>query len=130
MSNDTLLIELGTEELPPKTLKILSDAFSKELLAGLLEAQLISPAQAEAAIPYATPRRLALSVPGVIAAQPDQSIERRGPAVQAAFKENGEPTPAAMGFARSCGVEVAELERLKTDKGEWLSYQLTETGKT
>ncbi len=130
MSNDTLLIELGTEELPPKTLKILSNAFSKELLAGLLEAQLISPTQANAAIPYATPRRLALSVPGVIAAQPDQSIERRGPAVQAAFKDDGEPTPAAIGFARSCGVDVADLERLKTDKGEWLSYQLTETGKT
>ncbi|MFT5137798.1 MAG: glycyl-tRNA synthetase beta chain [Arenicella sp.] len=130
MSNDTLLVELGTEELPPKTLKILSDAFSKELLAGLLEAQLINATQAVAASPYATPRRLALSVPGVIAAQPDQRIQRRGPAVQAAFKEDGEPTPAAMGFARSCGVEVAELERLKTDKGEWLSYQLTETGKT
>lgn len=130
MSNNTLLIELGTEELPPKALKILSDAFSKELLAGLLEAQLIGPAEAQAAMPYATPRRLALSVPGVITAQPDQAIERRGPAVQAAFKEDGEPTPAALGFAKSCGVDVAELERLKTDKGEWLSYQLNQTGKT
>lgn len=130
MNKNTLLIELGTEELPPKTLKILSNAFSKELLAGLLEAQLISQTEAQAATPYATPRRLALSVPGVIAAQPDQTIERRGPAVQAAFKEDGEPTPAAIGFAKSCGVEVAELERLKTDKGEWLSYHLNQTGKT
>jgi len=66
----------------------------------------------------------------VIQAQPDQQIERRGPAVQAAFKDDGEPTPAAMGFARSCDVQVSELDRLKTDKGEWLSYNLTQSGKT
>ncbi len=126
----TLLIELGTEELPPKALKELSDAFTAELLNGLVEAQLIEKADADLAKPYASPRRLALSVPNVIAAQPDQSIERRGPAVQAAFKDDGTATPAAMGFAKSCGVEVENLERLKTDKGEWLSYKLTETGKT
>jgi len=126
----TLLIELGTEELPPKALKKLSDAFTAELLNGLVEAQLIEKAGADLAKPYASPRRLALSVPNVIAAQPDQSIERRGPAVQAAFKDDGSATPAAMGFAKSCGVEVENLERLKTDKGEWLSYKLTETGKT
>ncbi len=128
--SDTLLIELGTEELPPKALKKLSDAFTLELLNGLVEAELITEADAEMAAPFASPRRLALSVPNVIAAQPDQIIERRGPAVQAAFKDNGEATPAAIGFAKSCGVEVAELERLKTDKGEWLSYNLTQTGKT
>ncbi len=126
----TLLIELGTEELPPKALKKLSDAFTAELLNGLVEAQLIEKADADLAKPYASPRRLALSVPNVIAAQPDQTIERRGPAVQAAFKDDGSATPAAMGFAKSCGVEVEKLERLKTDKGEWLSYNLTETGKT
>jgi len=101
MSTDTLLIELGTEELPPKALKKLSDAFTKELLSGLLEAQLINQNDADQARPFATPRRLALSVGNVIAAQPDQTIERRGPAVQAAFKEDGQPTPAAMGFARA-----------------------------
>jgi len=126
-TQQTLLIELGTEELPPKALKPLSDAFTKELLNGLLEAQLIGTADNAQA--FAAPRRLALSVPEVINAQPDQVIERRGPAIQAAFKDDGEPTPAAMGFAKSCGVDVADLARLKTDKGEWLSYSLDEKGK-
>lgn len=130
MSKSTLLIEIGTEELPPKALKKLSDAFSAELLAGLLEAELITQADADTSRPFATPRRLALSVPSVIEAQPDQTVERRGPAVQAAFKDDGQPTPAAMGFAKSCGVEVVDLERLKTDKGEWLSYNIEEKGKT
>lgn len=128
--NNTLLIELGTEELPPKTLKKLSDAFTAELLSGLIEAELISKDDACKAQPFASPRRLALSIPNVIAAQPDQTIERRGPAVQAAFKEDGQASPAAMGFAKSCGVDVNDLERLKTDKGEWLSYNLKEVGKT
>jgi len=127
---DTLLIELGTEELPPKALKKLSDAFTAELLNGLIEAELITQAGADSALPFASPRRLALSVPNVIAAQPDQTIERRGPAIQAAFNGAGEATPAATGFAKSCGVEVANLERLKTDKGEWLSYNLKQSGKT
>jgi len=130
MSSETLLVELGTEELPPKSLKKLSDAFTKELLAGLSDAGLITSNDAKAATPFASPRRLALSVDNVLAAQPDQTVERRGPAVQAAFNANGEPTPAAAGFAKSCGVEVANLERLKTNKGEWLSYRLEEAGKT
>ena len=130
MSDSTLLIELGTEELPPKTLKTLSNAFTKELLAGLLDAQLLTNENTDLAKSYASPRRLALVSPNVITAQPDQSIERRGPAIQAAFKDDGTPTPAAAGFAKSCGVEVGELGRLKTDKGEWLSYNLEESGKT
>lgn len=127
---DTLLIELGTEELPPKALKKLSNAFSLEILSGLIEAELITQSDADAASPFASPRRLALTVPNVIPSQPDQTIERRGPALQAAFKDDGQPTPAAMGFAKSCGVDVENLERLKTDKGEWLSYNLKQTGKT
>ncbi|MFQ3244151.1 MAG: glycyl-tRNA synthetase beta chain [Chitinophagales bacterium] len=127
---DTLLIELGTEELPPKTLKKLSDAFTAELLNGLCEAELITNGDADSASPFASPRRLALVVPNVIAAQPDQIIERRGPALRAAFKEDGQATPAAIGFAKSCGVDVADLERLKTDKGEWLSYNLKQAGKS
>lgn len=130
MNANTLLIELGTEELPPKTLRKLSDAFTKELISGLQEAELISQIEAKQAKPFASPRRLGLAVPEVISAQPDQTIERRGPAVQAAFKDDGQATPAAMGFAKSCGVEVADLERLKTDKGEWLSYNIHESGKT
>ncbi len=130
MSTQTLLIELGTEELPPKALKTLSNAFTAELLAGLQEAELIDQTSADAARSFASPRRLALSVPSVIPAQPNQTIERRGPAVQAAFKEDGSATPAAMGFAKSCGVDVADLQRLKTDKGEWLSYEIEELGKS
>lgn len=130
MSTDTLLIEIGTEELPPKALRTLSEAFHKEILAACSDAQLIDTVQTDIAVPYASPRRLAISIPDVIAAQPDQVVERRGPAVQAAFKEDGSPTPAAQGFAKSCGVEVDQLQRMKTDKGEWLSYQLNEPGKT
>ncbi len=127
--SDTLLIELGTQELPPKTLKTLIAAFSKEISNGLLEAQLINVDQVKATASFATPRRLAISIPDVIKAQPDQIIERRGPAVQAAFKEDGEATPAAQGFAKSCGVSVTDLQRLKTDKGEWLNYTVNQSGK-
>jgi len=130
MSKQTLLIELGTEELPPKTLRKLSAAFAKELLSGMLTAQLISEADADAASAFATPRRLALSVPNVVSAQPDQTIERRGPAVEAAFNDDGNATPAALGFAKSCGVDISDLARLKTDKGEWLSYNMQQIGKT
>ncbi len=130
MTTHTLLIELGTEELPPKALKKLSAAFTAELLSGLKEAELVDQASIEQAQAYASPRRLALSVPNVVSAQPDQTTERRGPAVQAAFKDDGSATPAAMGFAKSCGVEVEQLQRLKTDKGEWLSYEVCEQGKT
>jgi len=126
---DTLLIELGTEELPPKALKKLSAAFTQEIINGLLEAQLIDENQARSAEPFATPRRLAISIANVADKQPNQIIERRGPAIQAAFKDDGEATPAAQGFAKSCGVEVADLQRLKTDKGEWLSYTLNQAGK-
>ena len=130
MNTETLLIELGTEELPPKSLKALSSAFNLAIIDGLKEAELISAEQASTAQFFATPRRLAISVPSVIAAQPDQVIEKRGPAVQAAFNDAGEATPAAQGFAKSCGVEVSDLQRLKTDKGEWLSYETNETGKS
>ena len=129
-NKNTLLIELGTEELPPKTLKKLSKAFTAELINGLLDAELISQTEALAAQPFASPRRLALSVPSVISAQPDQNVERRGPAVKAAFNDSGEPTQAALGFAKSCGVDVADLQRIETDKGEWLSYEVTEIGKS
>ena len=129
MNTEPLLIELGTEELPPKTLKTLSDAFTAEILKGLLESELIGDQQLQAATPFATPRRLALLVTDVAAAQPDQVVERRGPAVQAAFDADGQPTAAAQGFARSCGVEVADLQTSKTEKGEWLSFKLNQTGK-
>ena len=126
-SNSALLIELGTEELPPKALRALSDAFTSEFVQSLTEAQVVD-AKANVTS-YAAPRRLAVLIDSVANGQPDQLVDRRGPAVQAAFKD-GKPTPAAQGFAKSCGVEVDQLERLKTDKGEWLSYQITEKGRS
>jgi len=130
MNKDSLLIELGTEELPPKALKKLSNAFSTELLAGLVEAELITKDQSSKAQAYATPRRLALLVPEVISAQPDQTVERRGPAVKAAFDDTGTATKAASGFAKSCGVEVSDLATIKTDKGEWLAFTLQQKGQS
>ncbi|GHA11032.1 glycine--tRNA ligase beta subunit [Arenicella chitinivorans] len=129
MSTQTLLIEIGTEELPPKALKSLSDAFTDGVLAGLLEAGLINADAKAQAEPFATPRRLALRVPDVASGQPDQQIERRGPAVKAAFDGDGNPTPAAQGFAKSCGLSVDQLTRIATDKGEWLAATITEVGK-
>ena len=128
MSKHSLLIELGTEELPPKTLKSLHDAFAKETFKELLEAKLVdSSTQAQ---PFASPRRLAVLVPEVSTKQPDQNVERFGPAVKAAFDAEGNPTPAATGFAKSCGVAVDALEQLDTDKGLRLAYTVSETGKS
>ena len=120
-----LLFELGTEELPPVALKALSKALCSEFRRGLEEAGLTF-GQLK---PYATPRRLALTIESLSLSQPDQTTERRGPAIQAAFDANGKTTKAAEGFARSCGVTVDQLERLKTDKGEWLNFCQLQKGK-
>ncbi len=119
-----LLFELGTEELPPTALKRLSSALEEGFLSGLSEAQL---AHGEVTA-YATPRRLALLVRDLEKRQPDRDVERRGPAVKAAFDAEGRPTKAAEGFARSCGTTVDQLERLKTDKGEWLMFRSHQPG--
>lgn len=120
-----LLIELGTEELPPKALKGLSKAFCKAITDGLSDASL----NFDEIKSYATPRRLAVVVSQLETSQPDKSVERRGPALQAAFNEEGCPTKAAMGFAKSCSVEVEQLSKLETAKGAWLAYTLQEKGK-
>lgn len=120
-----LLFELGTEELPPVALKKLSDALTRAFVDGLQRANLSHGAVHA----YATPRRLALRVEACSTAQPDRETERRGPAVQAAFDADGNPTKAAQGFARSCNTSVDQLERLRTDKGEWLVYRFQELGK-
>jgi len=122
-----LLVELGTEELPPKSLLKLSEAFADEFYKGLGDAGLISDAT-KAAASFAAPRRLAVRVPQVLLRQPDRDQERRGPALQAAFDANGKPSKAAEGFARSCGTSVDKLDRLKTDKGEWLVYRERQKG--
>jgi len=121
-----LLVEIGTEELPPVALKGLSEAFRDLLLHQLADARLAHGA----ARAFATPRRLAVIVAGLALRQRDETRERRGPALKAAFDDAGGPTKAALGFARSCGVEVAELEREESDKGAWLVHRQLLRGQT
>ncbi|MDV6316504.1 glycine--tRNA ligase subunit beta [Idiomarina sp. HP20-50] len=124
MQKENLLIELGTEELPPKALKSLRDSLKAGLEAGLKSADL-SFDSIEA---YATPRRLAVMVKQVETEQKDKAVEKRGPAINVAFDDSGKPTKAAEGWARSNGITVDEAERLKTDKGEWLLHKATVKG--
>jgi glycyl-tRNA synthetase beta chain len=120
-----LLFELGTEELPPKALKLLSDSLTQSFVAALDQADL----KHGHVVSFATPRRLALLIHDCAVCQPDREMERRGPAIQAAFDTSGNPTKAAEGFARSCQTTVDQLGRLKTDKGEWLTYHVQTKGK-
>ncbi|CAK0775512.1 glycine--tRNA ligase subunit beta [Gammaproteobacteria bacterium] len=120
------LFELGTEELPPTALRMLSESLGKNVRIGLDKAGLH---RGEIKI-YATPRRLAVLVQELASRQADRRVERRGPALSAAIdKKNGLPTPQARGFARSCGVEVEQLEHLITDKGAWLVFRSIEQGR-
>ncbi|GAB4254624.1 MAG: glycine--tRNA ligase subunit beta [Methylomicrobium sp.] len=121
-----LLFELGSEELPPKTLLTLSRALTAHIAQGLDEADL----NYTSIRGYATPRRLVVYVESLATAQPDKVIEKRGPAVQAAFAPDGNPSKAATGFASSCGTTVDQLEKLSTDKGEWLVFRQSITGQT
>ena len=117
------LLEIGTEELPPLALQNLRDAFVCGIKSGLEKAELTF----DKIEGFITPRRLAVIVKNLIDSQPERLIERRGPAIDAAFK-NGEPTPAALGFARSCGIAIDQIERHKNDKGEWLFYSRKKPG--
>ena len=121
-----LLIEIGTEELPPKALSSLSAAFSSGICQGLDQHQL----PYDTIISFATPRRLAVWIKQVITLQPQRSIERRGPAIAAAFDKQGQATKAAVGFARSCGVEVTDLEQVSTEKGSWLVHRSVQAGQS
>jgi glycyl-tRNA synthetase beta chain len=125
MTTETLLIELGTEELPPKSLRILATTFYEQIKLQLDEAKL----SYSDIYWYATPRRLAVKVDNLVANQAEKAIEKRGPAVSVAFDAEGKPSKAAEGWARSNSITVAQAERLITDKGEWLLYKTTEQGK-
>lgn len=125
MGKPTLLLEIGTEELPPKTLRKLATAFADGIRDGLEKAE-ITFTQVNY---YATPRRLAVMITGVDTKQPDKEVLKRGPSIKVAYNDAGEPTPAALGFAKSCGVGISELETMQTDKGIWLAYLLQELGK-
>ncbi len=123
-----LLIELGTEELPPKALDELSAAFLRGICDGLAKRGVV--AGLDLAQAYASPRRLAVYIPAVAATQPEQAIERRGPALTAALDAEGQPSKALLGFAQSCGVEVGQLEKLETDKGAWFVWRTLKPGQT
>jgi glycyl-tRNA synthetase beta chain len=121
-----LLIELLTEELPPKALSRLMEAFSRGIFEGLKEKNFL--AGAAESRPYATPRRIAVVISDVLDKQPDRVVERKGPAVTTALDAAGNPTPALLGFAKSCGVDVAKLARRPGDKGEYFVYASIQKG--
>lgn len=126
MTNN-LLIELGTEELPPKNLKAMMQSLQTTFTQALEEAQL----EFEEVRAYATPRRLSLIVKSLSDAQPTQNIERKGPSLKAALDEDGNPTKAALGFMKSCGVDdIDQLEKVETDKGLWLVFRQQKPGAT
>lgn len=119
MTQKNFLIELGTEELPPTALRTLAEAFAANFEAELKAADLPH----DGIKWYAAPRRLALKVTGLAENQPDKVVEKRGPAVSAAFDAEGNPTKAAQGWARGNGITVDQAERMVTDKGEWLLFK-------
>nr|WP_218055755.1 glycine--tRNA ligase subunit beta [Gilliamella apicola] len=120
----TFLVEIGTEELPPKSLRTLAESFAANFIQQLDNANL----EHGEVLWYASPRRLALKVLNLNDTQPDSQIVKRGPAVSAAFDANGNATKAAEGWARGCGITVDQAERIQTDKGEWLSYTQNQKG--
>jgi len=124
MSAADLLLELFTEELPPRTLLSLSNALTDGVRKGI-DAAGLAHGELHG---FATPRRLAVVVDELADHQPDRRVERRGPPVANSFDAAGAPTQAALAFARSCGVAVADLEQLKTEKGAWLQFRGTERG--
>lgn len=124
----TLLIELLTEELPPKALEKLSSTFANEVFAALKEQALLG--ESSVCTPYATPRRLALSITDVEQQQPDRIIERKGPAVAAGLDAEGKPTKALEGFMRSANVTLTQLQRSGEGKAECFVARIEQKGKS
>ncbi|MDE9551614.1 glycine--tRNA ligase subunit beta [Xenorhabdus bovienii] len=125
MIQQTFLVEIGTEELPPKALRSLAESFAANFEAELKNANL---GHGEISW-FAAPRRLALKVANLAVAQADREVEKRGPAIAQAFDAEGKPTKAAEGWARGCGITVDQAERMVTDKGEWLLYRAQAKGR-
>lgn len=119
MTTQNFLVEIGTEELPPKALKTLATSFADNVEAELNQAGL----SFDKIEWFAAPRRLAVKVLNLTTQQPSKEIEKRGPAVSAAFDAEGNPTKAAEGWARGCGITIVQAERIVTDKGEWLVHR-------
>ena len=117
----TILFELGCEELPPKSLKPLRDALQASVAEQLVEANI----SFDTIKSFAAPRRLAIQIAGISDKQPDRTEQKRGPAIKAAFDAEGNPTRAAMGFAKGLGIEASELTTINTDKGDYVGYEQT-----
>ena len=115
----TILFELGCEELPPKSLKPLRDALQASVTEQLNEAEI----GFDGIKAFAAPRRLAIRIEGISDKQPDRSEQKRGPAIKAAFDSDGNPTRAAMGFAKGLGIDASELITINTDKGDYVGYE-------
>ncbi|MCP5169474.1 MAG: glycine--tRNA ligase subunit beta [Hahellaceae bacterium] len=124
MARQDFLVEIGTEELPPKALPTLSKSFADGIEAGLKEANL-GYSKIER---FAAPRRLAVRISGLELQQPDIQIEKRGPALKAAYDAEGNPSKALEGFLRSCNAGIEQIETLETDKGSWIVFRATQTG--
>lgn len=120
------LVEIGTEELPPKDLQLLVTSFADQISKQLTEAMI----NFGTIKTFATPRRLAVIIENLAAQQPEQTISKRGPALTAAYDVNGAPTKAALGFATSCGVTMQQVTTQETDKGAWLFFEQRVAGKT
>lgn len=119
MTTQNFLVEIGTEELPPKALKTLATSFADNVEAELNQAGL----SFDKIEWFAAPRRLAVKALNLAIQQPSKEIKKRGPAVSAAFDAEGKPTKAAEGWARGCGITIEQAERIATDKGEWLVHR-------
>lgn len=124
--NEPLLLEIGTEEMPPQAQQHLSMALANTLSIAFEQAGL-EPGNQQV---FATPRRLAVFFESIATRQEDQTITRKGPSVKAAFDQKGKPTAACVGFAASCGAAVNKLSTLKTDQGEWLYFEQHQKGQT
>jgi len=120
----TILFELGCEELPPKSLKPLRDALQASVAEQLSAAEITF----DSIKAFAAPRRLAIQIEGISDKQPDRTEQKRGPAIKAAFDSDGNPTRAAMGFAKGLGIEASELTTINTDKGDYVGFEQTISG--
>ncbi|MGA6101852.1 glycine--tRNA ligase subunit beta [Psychrobacter pocilloporae] len=120
----TILFELGCEELPPKSLKPLRDALQTSVTEQLSAAEITF----DSVKAFAAPRRLAIQIEGISDKQPDRTEQKRGPAIKAAFDSDGNPTRAAMGFAKGLDIEASELTTINTDKGDYVGFEQTISG--
>ena len=128
MNHADLLLEIGVEELPAGAAIPMSESFASGVHDALLDAGFIAKGSDYEV--YSTPRRIAVLVPQVAERQEDRETERKGPSVAAGFNDDETPTKALAGFARSCGVDVSELSRVATPKGEWFVFQSVAPGQT